>query len=89
MAKTDGQFKAGNSGKPKGAVNKVTRTVKETVLSVFNELQESPKHSLKAFAEENPKEFYTIASKLIPTEITGGLKLSGFKITYGKRSATD
>lgn len=83
----EGKEKTG--GRQKGVPNKITKTVRETVASVFNELQEDPKHCLKEFAKENPKEFYTIASKLIPTEITGGLKLSGFKITYGKRSATD
>ncbi len=33
-----GQFKKGNPGKPKGAMNKLTRTVKETVLAAFDEL---------------------------------------------------
>lgn len=81
-------FKKGEGGRPLGAQNKFTKTVKETVLSVFQELQEDPRHNLKAFAKENPKEFYNIAAKLIPTEMSGGLKLTGFKITYGKR-ATD
>lgn len=62
-------FKKGNSGKPTGTQNKLTRTVKETVLAVFNELQADPKHSLKSFAEKNPRDFYNIAAKLIPTEV--------------------
>lgn len=69
-----GQFKAGNPGKPKGAVNHLTKTVKETVLSVFNNLQADPKHNLTSFAKKHPRDFYAIAAKLIPTEITGTVK---------------
>lgn len=72
-------FEKGESGNPEGrpvgAVGKLTKTVKETVLSVFNELQENPQTSLKAFAEENPVEFYKIAAKLIPTEISGSVEV--------------
>lgn len=67
------QFKPGNPGKPPGTATKLTRTVKETVLSVFTDLQQDPKHSLKAFAKRYPRDFYNIAAKLIPTEITGKL----------------
>ena len=67
-------FEKGQGGRPAGAMNKLTKTVKETVLAVFNELQGDEKHNLKAFAEKNPKEFYAIAAKLIPTEITGTVK---------------
>lgn len=62
-------FEKGNPGKPKGATNHLTRTVKETVLAVFNELQGDEKNNLKAFAEKHPRDFYQIAAKLIPTEI--------------------
>lgn len=65
----DHHFKKGNPGKPKGAQNKLTKTVKEVVLATFNTLQKSKEHNLIAFAEKNPKEFYQIAAKLIPTEI--------------------
>lgn len=65
-----GQFKKGNSGKPKGAVNKITRTVKETVLAVFNDIQAHPKVNLEQFAVDHPRDFYAIAAKLIPNEVT-------------------
>lgn len=67
--KNDTKFKKGNPGRPEGATNHLTRTVKETVLSVFNEIQENPKVNLKAFAEKYPRDFYQIAARLIPTEI--------------------
>jgi hypothetical protein len=74
------KFTAGNRGKPKGAKNKVTKTVKETVLSVFLDLQEDSKHSLKAFAEKHPRDFYNIAAKLIPTEISGKIEATVIKV---------
>jgi len=67
-------FKPGNSGRPPGIQNKLSKTVKQTVLEVFNEMQEDPDNSLKSFAEKYPREFYQIAAKLIPTELTGTLK---------------
>lgn len=71
VKKRRGQFKAGNPGRPKGSANHLTKTVKETVLKVFNELQTDPETSLTAFAEKYPRDFYAIAAKLIPTEISG------------------
>ena len=59
------------AGRPKGAIGKLNKTVKETVLNVFNNIQGDPKHNLEAFAKKHPKEFYLIASKLIPTEMIG------------------
>ena len=67
-------FTPGNGGRPKGAQNRLTRTVKETVLTVFNEIQDDPKVNLKKFAQKYPRDFYQIASRLIPTEISGKLE---------------
>jgi hypothetical protein len=67
-------FQTGNKGKPKGAKNKLTRTVKQAVLDVFNELQNDPKTDLKAFAKKFPRDFYQIAAKLIPTELDAKVK---------------
>ncbi len=83
-----GQFKKGNPGKPKGAVGKVTKTVKETVLAVFNDLQADPKANLTAFAQKYPRDFYAIASKLIPTEVTAAVEHTGgvnFYLPQNKR----
>lgn len=61
-------------GRQKGSENLITKTVKETVLSVFNDIQSDPKNNLLAFAQKYPRDFYQIAARLIPTEITGELK---------------
>ena len=72
---SDHKFKKGKSGnpkgRPKGSQNKLTKTVRETVLATFNELQDDPKHNLLEFAKKHPREFYQIAAKLIPNEIIG------------------
>lgn len=64
------------NGKPTGTLNKITKTVKETVLAVFNEIQEDPKVKLLQFAKDYPKEFYAIAAKLIPTELAGAIDMT-------------
>lgn len=72
--KNTGRFGKGNPGKPKGATNHLTRTVKEAVLDAFNELQKDKTHNLVAFAKKNPRDFYAIAAKLIPTDIKAEVK---------------
>jgi len=64
----------GSKGRPVGTTNHFSKTVKETVLAVFNDIQSDPKINLKSFAKKYPREFYAIASRLIPTEITGSIK---------------
>lgn len=67
-----GKEKSG--GRQKGVQNHLTKTVKETVLEVFNKLQDDPKANLEQFAKKYPRDFYQIAARLIPTEITGTVK---------------
>ena len=62
-------------GKVKGTPNKLTRTVKETVLAVFDDLQSDPKANLLSWGKENPTEFYKIAAKLIPTEVNANVEV--------------
>ncbi len=56
-------------GRPKGAVNKLTRSVKEAFQRAFEELQDVEGARLTDWARENTTEFYKIAAKLIPSEV--------------------
>lgn len=85
MPKEEGQFKKGNPGRKEGSKNKLTTTVKDAFLNVFNELQQDDKHNLVEFAKKYPRDFYALSTKLIPTEVAGGFKFTGFKITVGGR----
>ena len=76
-------FEKGKSGNPngrkKGAENEITKkmkTVKETVLNVFNQLQDDPETDLVSFAHKFPRDFHQIAAKLIPTEIKGEVEVA-------------
>lgn len=66
-------FEKGNKGKPKGAVNKLTKTFKELLTESIKDLQLDKKANLTSWAKENPTEFYKIAAKLIPTEVTANV----------------
>ena len=70
------KFEKGNPGKPKGAKNKLTISVKETVMSAFEDMQNDPKANIVTWGKENPTEFYKIAAKLIPTELNANLEIS-------------
>lgn len=71
-----GRLLPGTSGRPKGAVDRITRTVKETVLMVFNKIQEDPETALESFARKYPRDFYAIAAKLIPTDIRADVRVT-------------
>ncbi len=76
-------FKKGKpktGGRPPGGQNKFTATVKETVLAVFNEIQQDPEVCLSQFAKDYPKDFYAIAAKLIPTELTAKVEATIIKV---------
>lgn len=67
MARPKGSPKSG--GRIKGTPNKVTSAFKTAVLNVFNE--NGGEGWLSRWAMENPTEFFKIAARLIPQEITG------------------
>ena len=73
-------FKKGNSGKPKGSQNKLTKTVKEAFEIAFNELQSDKKANLAMWAKENTTDFYRLAAKLIPTSLNADLTSKGQEI---------
>ena len=74
------QFEKGNKGKPKGATNKLTKSVKEAFEIAFSELQEDKEAKLTNWAKENPTEFYKLAAKLIPTSVNADLTTNGKEI---------
>lgn len=65
-----GEPRLPGAGRQPGSPNKLTRTVKEVVLAAFNELQQDPHANLLEWGRKNPKDFYPIAAKLIPSEVT-------------------
>lgn len=79
-------FQKGNPGKKPGTKNKFTSTVKETVLAVFNDLQGDRRANLKTFARKYPRDFYQIAAKLIPTEISA--KVSKITLEIVRKGTT-
>lgn len=72
-------FEKGNKAASNRGANKITRTVKETVLDVFDRLQLHDTANLETWGEQNPTEFYKIAAKLIPTEVKAQVEVSGVK----------
>lgn len=79
MAKYEkGHKKAG--GRTKGTLNKATVlmvSVRDTVLAAFNEIQKDKNANIVTWGKQNPKDFYNIAAKLIPTEITAKVQVLG------------
>lgn len=80
-------FEKGNPGRLPGTQNKLTKTVKETVLEVFNKLQQDPEHDLEWFGTTYPRDFYAIAAKLIPTEINA--KINKVKLEIVRINTTE
>jgi hypothetical protein len=62
-------------GRKKGTPNKLSATVKENVIAVFDEL--GGKEHMKRWAAENPNQFYNIYAKLLPTEIEADVEHGG------------
>jgi hypothetical protein len=58
-------------GRPKGAQNRATITVKDAFAAAFSKLQDDPAVCLVEWGKENPTEFYKLASKLIPMQVSG------------------
>jgi hypothetical protein len=76
-----GEPRTPGAGRKKGTPNRDTITVKSAVAKVFQDLQEEhangkPKYvgvHLRSWAIAQPTEFYKIAARLIPTEVSGGM----------------
>lgn len=66
-------FEKGQGGRPRGAQNKSSITVKDAFAEAFCELQEDPKAKLVEWAKKNTTEFYKLASKLIPMQVSADI----------------
>ncbi len=86
-----GRFKKGEGGRPVGAKNVISRSVKDCIAEAFHQLQKDPENKLEAWAKREPTEFYKIASKLIPTELGGKIELSSESdiLIGGKKISSD
>lgn len=82
MAKFDSKSGAecGKKTSRKNIPNKVTKAFKDILVDTIHALEDNSdkkkkdkKTGLLAFAKDNPKEFYRIASKLVPQDIIGEL----------------
>lgn len=69
MAFQKGHAKFG--GRQAGGENKLTRTIKESFGEAFELLGGA--EALFKWAKENQTDFYKLASKLIPTELSGSI----------------
>jgi hypothetical protein len=61
-------------GRRKGTSNKSTALVREAILAVFSDLQDGgggENGHLLQWAGANPTDFYKLAAKLLPLQVTG------------------
>lgn len=63
------KFGKGNPGKPKGAVNKVTKELKEMILQALE--NKGGVSYLEQQAEANPNAFLTLIGKVLPMTVQG------------------
>ena len=71
------KFEKGISGNPEGrkpgTQNQLTKTFKELLAKTIQDIEkDGGEHTLRQFAEKHPIDFWKIAARLIPTELTGG-----------------
>ncbi|MFI5404929.1 MAG: hypothetical protein ACHQ1D_00300 [Nitrososphaerales archaeon] len=63
-------FEKGNPGRPVGAKGKLATSFKDLVKQTYEAMEATPGKTMKEWAVNNQTDFYKIASKLIPTEIS-------------------
>jgi hypothetical protein len=66
MGKESTQFKEGNPGKPKGAVNKSTKAAKEVFISIMEGEVDNIKVCLDKIRKEDPALYLATLSKFYP-----------------------
>ena len=86
------QFEKGNSGRPEGSKNKVTKDLVSGVLGVFEKV--GGWEGMKDWLEENPRRnkpiFYNWILKMLPSNVNLDGKLSAeFSISELRRAAEE
>lgn len=76
IVKNSAKPPAAGKGRPKGAKNKTTTIMKEAMIAVYDDLQKDadpkkPHAHFIQWAKANDTEFYKLASKLLPIQLTG------------------
>lgn len=78
------------AGRPKGSLNKLTRTTKDALTEAFERL--GGVDSLVIWGEENRTEFYKLWSKIIPLDVnanvSGGITVNVTRFTDDNSNAT-
>ena len=69
--KNTGQFGAGNKGKPKGAVNKITAEVKDMVMGALVDAGGQEYLLERAKDPKTMAAFMGLVSKVMPLQVTG------------------
>jgi hypothetical protein len=57
------------AGRKKGIPNKLSTTVKDNIISVFDGI--GGIKTMQAWAKKNPSHFYNLYAKLLPLQVTG------------------
>ena len=65
--------KAGKKSKRTGVQNVHTTAFKDLIMNAYLALEKDPKYGIVKWAKENQTEFYKIASKLIPVQVTANV----------------
>ena len=68
--KSTGKFGKGNPGKPKGAVNKTTKALREMILLALSEAG-GVDYLVRQAKKKNPAPFMALLGKVLPMQVTG------------------
>lgn len=78
---------AAGKGRPKGSVNKVTKTIREAIEASFDKVGGAD--YLARMAEEQPTAYMTLLGKVLPAHMNISTKDTGFKLVVERVSAAD